>query len=155
MATPTNSTAQQLEQWARDFDPHLAELARPAGDVPAKLLEAMHYTLLAPGKRLRPYLVCRCCELAGGQQSQAYPAAAAIECVHAFSLIHDDLPAMDNDDVRRGQPSCHVQFGEALAVLAGDALLSLAFELVTRADLAPAGVKRWCTSWLKRWGRRV
>jgi len=93
----------------------------------------MRYSLLAPGKRLRPYLTCRCCCLAGGDEASAYPVAAAVECVHAFSLIHDDLPAMDDDDVRRGQPACHVRFGEATAILAGDALLALAFELVAGA----------------------
>ena len=136
----TDSTPARLGRWAERFDARLADLARPRGDgpdgaypagpPPARLLEAMGYSLLAPGKRLRPYLVCRCCVLAGGCEAMAIPIAAAVECVHAFSLIHDDLPAMDNDDVRRGQPANHVRYGEATAILAGDALLALAFELV-------------------------
>lgn len=96
---------------------------------PASLLEAMRYSLFAPGKRLRPLLVILAAEASGG--GDALPAAAAVEMVHTYSLIHDDLPAMDDDDLRRGQPTCHKKFGEALAILAGDALLTLAFEVLT------------------------
>ena len=93
----------------------------------------MRYSALAPGKRFRPYLVAASCRLCGGTDGLALPVAAAMECVHAFSLVHDDLPAMDDDDLRRGRPTCHKVFGEAMAILAGDALLALAFEiLVTR-----------------------
>lgn len=136
----TDSVAARLGRWGQWFDGHLSKLARPGGHgpngayihgaPPERLLEAMRYSLLAPGKRLRPYLVCRCCALAGGTEEAAVPIAAAVECVHAFSLIHDDLPAMDNDDVRRGRPTSHVRFGEATAILAGDALSALAFELL-------------------------
>ncbi|HUU82108.1 MAG TPA: farnesyl diphosphate synthase [Phycisphaerae bacterium] len=145
LETETDSVAVRLKQWAVGFNRHLAELARPvaslpaAGGVgsgnqppPAPLLEAMRYALLGPGKRLRPFLLCRCYTLCGGSEPAAYPIAAAIECVHAFSLVHDDLPAMDDDDLRRGRPTTHVQSGEATAILAGDALLSLAFELIAR-----------------------
>jgi len=135
-----DSVAARLGRWGQWFDGHLSKLARPGGHgpngayihgaPPERVLEAMRYSLLAPGKRLRPYLVCRCCALAGGTEEAAVPIAAAVECVHAFSLIHDDLPAMDNDDVRRGRPTSHVRFGEATAILAGDALLALAFELL-------------------------
>src|SRR5437764_309706 len=90
----------------------------------------MAYSLLGPGKRLRPALVLLACEAAGGSPDAALPAAAAVEMVHTYSLIHDDLPAMDDDDLRRGRPTCHKQFGEALAILAGDALLTLAFEVL-------------------------
>jgi len=84
---------------------------------------------------LRPYLVAASCELCGGTWQQSLPVAAAVECVHAFSLVHDDLPAMDDDDLRRGRPTCHKVYGEAMAVLAGDGLLALAFEiLVTRTE---------------------
>ena len=103
-----------------------------ATDVPVELLEAVRYSALAPGKRIRPYLVIRCCELAGGVRQEAWAAAAAVECIHAFSLVHDDLPALDNDDLRRGCPTTHRQFGEAMAILAGDALVMLAFELIAR-----------------------
>src|SRR4051794_17088955 len=90
----------------------------------------MAYSLLAPGKRLRPLLVMLACGAAGGTTEQALPAACAVEMVHTYSLIHDDLPAMDDDDLRRGLPTCHKKFGEALAILAGDALLTLAFEVL-------------------------
>jgi geranylgeranyl diphosphate synthase type II len=92
--------------------------------------------LSLPGKRLRPILVLECCRVAGGEAQNAWPAALAIEFVHTFSLIHDDLPAMDDDDLRRGQPTCHRVFGEGLAILAGDWLLAHAFELLT--DQPPA-----------------
>jgi geranylgeranyl diphosphate synthase, type II len=101
-----------------------------ASDVPTRLREAMAYSLLAPGKRLRPLLTILAAEATGGSQSQALPAACAIEMIHTYSLIHDDLPAMDDDDLRRGLPTCHKQFDEATAILAGDALLTLAFEVL-------------------------
>ncbi|MBX9579073.1 MAG: polyprenyl synthetase family protein [Gemmataceae bacterium] len=90
----------------------------------------MGYSLFAPGKRLRPLLTVLACEAAGGATDAALPAACAVEMVHTYSLVHDDLPAMDDDDLRRGLPTCHVKFGEALAILAGDALLTLAFEVI-------------------------
>jgi len=97
---------------------------------PAPVRDAMAYSLFAPGKRLRPLLVTFACEAAGGTADQALPAACAVEMVHTYSLVHDDLPAMDDDDLRRGQPTCHKKFGEALAILAGDALLTAAFEVL-------------------------
>ena len=96
----------------------------------SRLTQAMRYSLLAPGKRIRPILVLLSCEATGGQRAQALPAAGAIEMVHAYSLIHDDLPAMDNDDLRRGRPTCHKAFDEATAILAGNALLTLAFKIL-------------------------
>jgi geranylgeranyl diphosphate synthase type II len=101
-------------------------LGREAG-CPAALTEAMPYSLLGPGKRLRPLLVILAAEAAGGSATGALSAACAVEMVHVYSLIHDDLPAMDDDDLRRGLPTCHKKFGEALAILAGDALLTMAF----------------------------
>lgn len=98
-----------------------------------RLVDAMRYSLTAGGKRLRPLLCLAACEFHGTSRSQALPAALAIEMVHTYSLIHDDLPAMDNDDLRRGKPSCHRAFDEATAILAGDALLTLAFELLSGA----------------------
>lgn len=121
-----------LMNFAAQFDAQLNEYLRTTSDVPAELLEAVRYSVLAPGKRIRPYLVVRCCELVGGSRDDAWPVAAVVECVHAFSLVHDDLPAMDDDDVRRGQPTTHKKFGEAMAILAGDALVVLAFELLAR-----------------------
>jgi geranylgeranyl diphosphate synthase type II len=110
----------------------LREVVRRASGpgCPAALAEAMSYSLLAPGKRLRPLLVLLACEAGGGRDEQALPAACTVEMIHTYSLIHDDLPAMDDDDLRRGLPTCHKQFGEALAILAGDALLTLAFQVL-------------------------
>jgi geranylgeranyl diphosphate synthase, type II len=106
-------------------------LAKVAEGAPAALAQAMDYSLLAPGKRLRPLLAILACEAADGTADQAVPAACAVEMIHAYSLVHDDLPAMDDDDLRRGQPTCHKKFGEALAILAGDALLTGAFQVLT------------------------
>lgn len=101
----------------------------------AHLQEAMEYSLLAGGKRIRPVLTLETCRLCGGEAEAALPFACAVEMVHTYSLIHDDLPAMDNDQMRRGQPTNHVVYGETAAILAGDALLTAAFEHLTRADL--------------------
>ena len=122
----------RLREFAVAFDLRLGGYLDPLSDGPARLSDAVRYSVLAPGKRLRPYLVVRCCELAGGSRERAWPVAAAMECVHAFSLVHDDLPAMDDDDLRRGRPTTHKQFDEATAILAGDALVVLAFELIAR-----------------------
>ncbi len=108
---------------------HLNSLKLQNRPLPA-LRAAVEYALSLPGKRLRPVLVLECCRVAGGEAQNAWPAALAIECVHTFSLIHDDLPAMDDDELRRGQPTCHRVFGEGLAILAGDWLLAHAFELL-------------------------
>src|SRR5690349_24223496 len=108
----------------------------------------MAYSLLAPGKRLRPLLAVLACEAAGGSGAEALPAACAVEMIHTYSLIHDDLPAMDDDDLRRGLPTCHKKFGEALAILAGDALLTLAFEVL--AGGYPAATAAACCRELAR-----
>ncbi len=93
----------------------------------------MRYSLFAGGKRLRPILCLAAAEACGGKTRDALPFAAAMECIHTYSLVHDDLPGMDNDDLRRGRPTCHKVFGDGIAVLTGDALLTIAFEIVTRA----------------------
>ncbi|MEX2185353.1 MAG: polyprenyl synthetase family protein [Pirellulales bacterium] len=116
----------------------------PREGCPAALAEAMRYSLLAPGKRLRPRMVLLAATACGGNVEAAMPAACAVEMVHAYSLIHDDLPAMDDDDLRRGRPTCHRQFGEALAILAGDALLTLAFEVLAREVRPEALAGRCC-----------
>lgn len=126
----SRSIQQRLADFAREFDPCFAGFLQPDGEVASELMDAVRYAALAPGKRIRPFLVVRCCELTGGAQEIAWPVAAAVECVHAFSLIHDDLPAMDDDDMRRGQSTCHKKFSEATAILAGDTLVVLAFELL-------------------------
>jgi geranylgeranyl diphosphate synthase type II len=105
-------------------------LLQVTGACPEAIRDAMAYSLLAPGKRLRPLLVMLTCEAAGGTIEQSLPAACAVEMVHTYSLIHDDLPAMDDDDLRRGLPTSHKKFGEALAILTGDALLTSAFEVL-------------------------
>jgi geranylgeranyl diphosphate synthase type II len=126
-----------LEQYLHDrrseIEAHLDAALRPEPGLPPSLLEAMRYSLLAPGKRLRPLLVLLAAEAcappgAPARGADPWPAACAVEMVHVYSLIHDDLPAMDDDDLRRGQPTCHKKYGEALAILAGDALLTLAFQ---------------------------
>ena len=98
---------------------------------PERLRESMRYSLLAGGKRLRPILCLAACELAGGDSNKALPTAVALEMIHTMSLIHDDLPAMDNDDLRRGRPTNHKVYGDAVAILSGDALLTRAFEMVS------------------------
>lgn len=114
-----------------------AELAairlRETGRIHPRLLEAMFYSVEGGGKRIRPSLVLAVCEMLGGSLKNAMPIACGLEMIHTYSLIHDDLPCMDNDDMRRGRPSNHKVFGEAEAVLAGDGLLSLAFEVMLRA----------------------
>jgi len=115
------------------LDEFLATPAEAKGDDPLRLREAMRYAVLGGGKRMRPLLTIAACEAAGGTAMQAMPAACAVELVHAYSLVHDDLPAMDDDDERRGKPTVHVAFGQAAAVLTGDALLTLAFGVFARA----------------------
>jgi geranylgeranyl pyrophosphate synthase len=121
---------QRLAAWAKGFDHILDNMLTADDEVPSTLAEAVLYSARSGGKRVRPFIVTRFCELCGGTAEQAAPAAVAIECIHAFSLVHDDLPAMDDDDLRRGRPTCHKAFGEAVAILAGDALEALAFELL-------------------------
>jgi geranylgeranyl diphosphate synthase type II len=128
----------------RRIDAALDVYSRPAEGCPSSLAEAMRYSLLAPGKRLRPTMVLLSAEACGGEIEAAIPAACAVEMVHAYSLVHDDLPAMDDDDLRRGRPTCHVKFGEALAILAGDALLTLAFETLAREIKPEALAGRCC-----------
>src|SRR5712691_7113233 len=116
-------------------DNHLRSLMHVGEGCPPALMEAMRYSLLAPGKRLRPLLVILAAEACGGRDAEALDAACAVEMIHTYSLIHDDLPAMDDDDLRRGLPTCHKQFGEALAILAGDGLLTLAFQVLSESYL--------------------
>jgi geranylgeranyl diphosphate synthase, type II len=116
---------------------------------PARLREAMRYSLLAPGKRIRPMLALLAARACGGTLEAAMPAACAVEMVHAYSLIHDDLPAMDDDDLRRGRPTCHKAFDEATAILAGDGLLTLAFEVLAR-EIEPPAVAAACCAALAR-----
>ena len=132
-----------LTAFRRRIDAQLERYVDRGLDCPAVLRDAMAHSLMAGGKRLRPLLVMLACEACGGDPEAALPAACAIEMVHTYSLVHDDLPAMDDDDLRRGRPTCHVQFGEAEAILAGDALLTLAFEVLA-GDVRPAEVAAAC-----------
>jgi geranylgeranyl diphosphate synthase type II len=138
-----NSFREQLHAVRQQVEDHLSTMLRHAEGSPDSLLEAMRYSLLAPGKRLRPTLVVLTAQACGGSMEQALPAACAVEMVHTYSLIHDDLPAMDDDDLRRGQPTAHKKFGEAMAILAGDALLTLAFQVLA-AECPPATAAASC-----------
>ncbi len=114
------------------IDTHLLDFIPNIDNKSISLYEAMKYSLTAGGKRLRPVLLLAACEFAGGDIKEAIPYACAMEYIHTYSLIHDDLPAMDNDDLRRGQPTNHKVYGEALAILAGDGLLTTAFEAINK-----------------------
>ena len=126
------------------IDAALAQYAQFDDGCPPALAEAIRYALLAPGKRLRPQLVLMAAEACGGTMEAAMPAACAVEMVHAYSLVHDDLPAMDDDDLRRGRPTCHKVFGEAVAILVGDALQARAFELLATEIQPPTLAARCC-----------
>ena len=144
---------------SEDFQQHIAGLRQQVESQlcrcavsrgwPPSLQDAVEYSLLAGGKRLRPVLVLLACEVCGGDQQTALHAACALEAIHTYSLIHDDLPALDNDDYRRGRLTSHRVFGEALAILAGDALLTLAFELISESP-ANATVRADCLGILAR-----
>ena len=143
MGEPTlpGSLAAVLAERRRHVDEALERWLPPQEDDLPKIHEAMRYSVFAGGKRLRPILALLACEAVGGNPEDAAPAAAALEMVHTYSLIHDDLPAMDDDDYRRGRRTCHRVYGEAIAILAGDALLTQAFHVLADAGatrLAPA-----------------
>jgi geranylgeranyl diphosphate synthase, type II len=121
----------------RKIDRALDSYLPKANTKPATLHRAMRYSLFAGGKRLRPILCLAAAEACRGDIDDALPLACALECIHTYSLVHDDLPSMDNDDFRRGRPTCHKVFGEGIAVLAGDGLLTIAFEIVSKAKPTP------------------
>ena len=126
-----------LKKYQRLID-HTLTINLPASRKPPVLIhKAMRYSLFAGGKRLRPILCLAAAEACGGQSKEALPLACAVECIHTYSLIHDDLPCMDNDDFRRGKPTAHKVFGEGIAVLAGDALLTFAFEIAAQCKAWP------------------
>ncbi|MGE5590245.1 MAG: polyprenyl synthetase family protein [Bacillota bacterium] len=125
-----------LRQATDEVNQALERVLPPVGSGSGRLHEAMRYAVLGGGKRLRPALVLAACETVGGDRRRALPVACALEMIHAYSLIHDDLPAMDDDDLRRGRPTVHKAFDEALAILAGDALLTLAFEVLASHGVA-------------------
>jgi farnesyl diphosphate synthase len=132
----------RLEATAKDIEDLLDRLLSTAlapGELarPARLIEAIRYSSLGGGKRFRPFLVVECAALFDVPRQQALMAGAALECVHCYSLVHDDLPAMDDDDLRRGQPTAHKAFDEATAILAGDGLLTFAFDILSRTQTHP------------------
>jgi geranylgeranyl diphosphate synthase type II len=126
-----------LKERCKLVDEALEKLLPPGDDLPVSLHRSMRYSVFAGGKRIRPILMLAACEAVGGDKDSAMPAACAMEMIHTYSLIHDDLPAMDDDDFRRGNPTNHKVFGEAIAILAGDALLTQAF--IAMSDPALAG----------------
>ena len=137
MASPTDKFQTRLQSVATEMETVLSQaLPEPAGPQ-SRIMEAMAYALLDGGKRLRPFLLIESARMLGTETKGIWQAAAALECVHVYSLIHDDLPCMDDDDIRRGKPTVHKAYDEALAVLAGDALLTLAFEILARDNIHP------------------
>lgn len=137
-ADPVASLRSALAEAARLTEETLDALLPPPAGLHARVQEAMRYAIFAGGKRLRPFLTLASASVFGAPQGQALRVAAAIEALHTYSLVHDDLPCMDDDDLRRGQPTTHRKFDEATAVLAGDALLTLAFEILAHPDTHPS-----------------
>ena len=128
-----------LRDFSKRFNEDLEKYFSFPEGAEKRVIDAMHYSLTIGGKRLRPFLLCECANLFGVEYQTALPAAVSLEMLHTYSLIHDDLPAMDNDDLRRGQPTCHKKFDEATAILAGDGLLTYAFEVLSNAlEIKPA-----------------
>lgn len=122
-----------LTEFSKTFNTYLEQCFPLPQGAEKRVIEAMKYSVMNGGKRLRPFLLCECAALFGVPHKVSFPAAAALEMLHSYSLIHDDLPAMDNDDLRRGKPTCHKQFDEATAILAGDGLLTYAFQFLSNA----------------------
>jgi len=142
-AHPAPSITHCLDEVREFIEPRLAAALELSPEAAPRLVAAMRHALLAPGKRLRPALVLWAADACGGSWTDAAGGAVAVEMIHAYSLVHDDLPAMDDDDLRRGRPTCHKAFDEATAILCGDALQALAFETLAR-DLPPAAAARGC-----------
>jgi geranylgeranyl pyrophosphate synthase len=138
MAGPADSFSAQLEVWRQRMESALAARLPAATAIPERLHEAMRYSVLGGGKRIRPALLFATARTLGLTENEVEAAACAIELIHVYSLVHDDLPAMDDDDLRRGRPTCHKAFDEATAVLVGDALQPLAFQLLARDPALPA-----------------
>ncbi len=137
-----NQFDERLRRYTDEVEGYLQQCFIEPEEPQQVLFDAMRYSLLAGGKRLRPALTLAFCVLCGGKAENALPFAAAVEMVHTYSLIHDDLPCMDNDDLRRGRPTNHKVYGEATAVLAGDGLLTASFRFLTRAKLPAAQIVR-------------
>lgn len=132
-----NELAQQLSEFSENFNAQLPRFFNLPNGAEKRVVEAMSYSIRNGGKRLRPFLVAETAKLLDADPLQAMRVGTALEMIHTYSLIHDDLPAMDNDDLRRGKPTCHKQFDEATAILAGDGLLTYAFELLSQVATHP------------------
>ena len=132
---------QNLKDFSEEFNLSLSKYFKFPSGSERRVSEAMSYSLTNGGKRLRPFLLCKTAQLFGIDYETSFPVAASLEMLHTYSLIHDDLPAMDNDDLRRGKPTCHKQFDEATAILAGDGLLTYAFEILAKAPSLSAETK--------------
>ena len=154
--TALTDFTQRLDKTAEDTEALLGQLLSDAAMPdeiarPKRLIDAMRYSSLGGGKRLRPFLVVESAAVFGVSPKGALLAGAALECIHCYSLIHDDLPAMDNSDLRRGRPTLHKVYDDATAILAGDALLTIAFDIITRDEIHPdAGVRLALTRALAR-----
>ena len=133
----TNSFERQLNESASSIEALLDSLLSDENARAPRVIAAMRYAVLGGGKRIRPFFMIECAKLAQADPNSALRTAAALECIHCYSLVHDDLPAMDDDDLRRGRPTTHVEFDEATAILAGDGLLTLAFEILTSENTHP------------------
>ena len=142
MISMNNRFSDVLHQKADLINAYLDSKVSQKDNLQGIVYEAMRYSLLAGGKRIRPVLALAAGQVLGEQEARILPFACAIEMIHTYSLIHDDLPAMDDDDYRRGRYSCHKKFGEATAILAGDALLTMAFEIAAEGALALEDPKR-------------
>lgn len=142
-----------LKPYITRVNDRLDELLKPLPGEKTALIEAIRYSCLAPGKRFRPLICLFAAESVGEPGPAVLDAACALEMIHCFSLIHDDLPAMDNDDLRRGMPTCHIKFGEATAILAGDTLFAIAFQTIAEAAAEPARVVRAVTTLARVLGR--
>ncbi len=136
--SPTTTVAQYLDEQRTLVDQELGRMLPPEDTFPHSIHRAMRYSVFAGGKRLRPILCAEAGRLLGAHEPPLLRIASALELVHTYSLIHDDLPALDNDDLRRGKPTCHCAFGEATAILTGDALLTLAYEVLAEPGIASA-----------------
>src|SRR5215475_720767 len=139
---PVVNITEYFQQKAERVDQWLDRLLPSESEGPSIIHQAMRYSVFAGGKRLRPILTIAAGEVFGAAERALLPAACALEMIHTYSLIHDDLPAMDNDDLSRGAPTCHVKFGEAMAILAGDALLTQAFLTLADYETEAPGPKR-------------
>lgn len=149
-----NEIQKVMRQYNQLVEDALTEYMNQIDDDYQVLLESMHYSLSAPGKRIRPFLTLLACECAGSVRNLAVPYACAAEMVHTYSLIHDDLPCMDNDDLRRGKPTNHKVYGEDIALLAGDGLLTYAFEIIADAPVSKLYPRR-CRSAISAFAKTI